>query len=31
MADITKKMKKLGQKGLARHGLGALLPGALRH
>src|SRR3974377_1738147 len=30
MADITKKMKKLGNKGLARHGLGALLPGGLR-
>jgi signal recognition particle subunit SRP54 len=31
MADITKKMKKLGHKGLARHGLAALLPGGLRH
>ena len=31
MADITKKMRKLGHKGLARHGLGALLPGAVRH
>jgi len=31
MADITKKMKKLGHKGLARHGLGALLPGGFRH
>ena len=31
MADITKKMKKLGPKGLARHGLAGLLPGALRH
>ena len=31
MADITKKMKKLGSKGLARHGIGALLPGGFRH
>ena len=31
MADITKKMKKLGPKGLARHGLAGLLPGGLRH
>jgi signal recognition particle subunit SRP54 len=31
MADITKKMKKLGHKGLARHGLAALLPSGLRH
>jgi hypothetical protein len=31
MADITKKMKKLGPKGLSRHGLAALLPGGLRH
>jgi signal recognition particle subunit SRP54 len=32
MADMMKKMKKLGQKGLARHGLAGLLPGAgLRH
>ncbi len=30
MADMMKKMKKLGHKGLARHGLGALMPG-LRH
>ena len=30
MADITKKMKKLGQKGLARHGLAGLLPGGFR-
>jgi len=30
MADITKKMKKLGHKGLARHGLAGLLPGGLR-
>ena len=31
MADMTKKMKKLGQRGLARHGLAGLLPGGLRH
>src|SRR5260370_967825 len=31
MAGINKKMKKLGPKGLARHGLGGLLPGGLRH
>ena len=31
MADITKKMKKLGPKGLARHGLAGLMPGAFRH
>jgi len=31
MADITKKMKKLGPKGLARHGLAGLLPSGLRH
>jgi signal recognition particle subunit SRP54 len=31
MADITKKMKKLGPKGLSRHGLAGLLPGGLRH
>src|SRR5580693_93760 len=31
MADITKKMKKLGPKGLARHGLAGLMPGGLRH
>ena len=30
MADITKKMKKLGPKGLARHGLAGLLPGGFR-
>jgi signal recognition particle subunit SRP54 len=30
MADITKKMKKLGSKGLARHGLAGLLPGGSR-
>jgi signal recognition particle subunit SRP54 len=27
MADMMRKMKKLGQRGLARHGLGALMPG----
>jgi signal recognition particle subunit SRP54 len=32
MADMMKKMKKLGPKGLARHGLAGLMPGAgLRH
>ena len=30
MADVTKKMKKLGHKGLARHGLAGLLPGGFR-
>jgi signal recognition particle subunit SRP54 len=30
MADITKRMKKLGAKGLARHGLAGLMPGAFR-
>jgi signal recognition particle subunit SRP54 len=30
MADITKKMKKLGHKGMARHGLAGLLPGGFR-
>src|ERR1700746_2896145 len=30
MADVTKKMKKLGQKGLMRHGLAGLLPGGFR-
>jgi signal recognition particle subunit SRP54 len=27
MATMMKKMNKLGQKGLMRHGIGALLPG----
>jgi signal recognition particle subunit SRP54 len=27
MANMMRKMNKLGQKGLARHGIGALLPG----
>src|SRR5262249_360710 len=31
MADITKKIKKLGPKGLARRGLAGLMPGGLRH
>jgi signal recognition particle subunit SRP54 len=32
MADMMKKVKKLGQKGLARHGLAGLMPGAgFRH
>jgi hypothetical protein len=30
MADMMKKMKKLGPKGLARHGLAGLMPGAFR-
>jgi signal recognition particle subunit SRP54 len=30
MADITKRMKKLGSKGLTRHGLAGLLPGGFR-
>ncbi len=30
MADVTKKMKKLGHKGLARHGIAGLLPGGFR-
>ena len=28
MADMMKKMSKLGQKGLMRHGLAGLMPGA---
>ncbi len=28
MSDMMKKMKRLGQKGLARHGLAGLMPGA---
>ncbi len=31
MAGMMKKMKKLGQKGLMRHGLSALMPQAFRH
>jgi len=31
MADITRRMKKLGAKGMARHGLAGLMPGAFRH
>jgi len=27
MADMMKKMKKLGPKGVARHGLAGLMPG----
>jgi signal recognition particle subunit SRP54 len=30
MADMMRKMKKLGKKGLMRHGIGALMPGAQR-
>ena len=29
MQGMMKKMKKLGQKGMARHGLSALLPGGM--
>jgi hypothetical protein len=28
---MLKKMKQLGQKGLMRHGLSALMPGGFRH
>ncbi len=31
MADMMKRMNKLGKKGLQRHGIGALLPGGPRH
>jgi signal recognition particle subunit SRP54 len=31
LADMMKKMKKLGQKGLMRHGLEAILPQSFRH
>jgi signal recognition particle subunit SRP54 len=31
MADMMKRMNKLGQKGLQRHGIQALLPGGGRH
>ncbi|HEY1797290.1 MAG TPA: signal recognition particle protein [Stellaceae bacterium] len=31
MAGMMKKMKKLGQKGLMRHGMQALMPGGFRH
>ena len=31
MAGMMKKMKKLGQKGLMRHGLSALMPQSFRH
>src|SRR5581483_11515687 len=31
MAGMMKKMKKLGQRGLMRHGLAALMPGGFRH
>jgi signal recognition particle subunit SRP54 len=30
MSDMMKKMKKLGHKGFARHGLAGLMPGAFR-
>jgi len=31
MADMMKRMNKLGKKGLQRHGISALLPGGPRH
>ena len=31
MSGMMKKMKKLGQRGLMRHGLSALMPGGMRH
>src|SRR5437870_7883239 len=31
MAGMMKKMKKLGERGLMRHGLSALMPGGFRH
>jgi signal recognition particle subunit SRP54 len=31
MAGMMKRMQKLGQKGLMRHGLSALMPGGFRH
>jgi signal recognition particle subunit SRP54 len=31
MAGVMKKMKKLGERGLMRHGLSALLPQGMRH
>ena len=31
LADMMKKMKKLGQKGLMRHGIEALMPHSFRH
>ncbi len=31
LADMMKKMKKLGQKGLMRHGIEAILPQSFRH
>jgi signal recognition particle subunit SRP54 len=31
MAGMMKKMKKLGQRGLMRHGLSGLMPGGMRH
>ena len=31
MADMMKRMNKLGKKGLQRHGISALLPSGLRH
>ena len=31
MSGMMKRMKKLGQKGMMRHGLSALMPGGMRH
>ncbi|MFI4949392.1 MAG: signal recognition particle protein, partial [Alphaproteobacteria bacterium] len=31
MSGMMKRMKKLGQKGLMRHGMSALMPGGMRH
>ncbi len=31
MSTMMKKMKKLGQKGLMRHGLGALMPKSMQN
>jgi signal recognition particle subunit SRP54 len=31
LSDMMKKVKKIGQKGLARHGLAGLMPSAFRH
>jgi signal recognition particle subunit SRP54 len=30
MSGMMKRMKKLGQKGMMRHGMSALMPGAFR-
>jgi signal recognition particle subunit SRP54 len=31
MSGMMKKMKRLGERGLMRHGLSALMPGGFRH